>query len=51
MLCVPLATPGTEACDAVGGAFRLEWREWPGTHLIVAIASGASDAVGQVYCP
>jgi len=24
-----LATPGTEACDAVGGAFRLQWREWP----------------------
>jgi len=26
---VSLATPGTEACDAVGGAFRLQWREWP----------------------
>jgi hypothetical protein len=24
-----LATPGAEACDAVGGAFRLERREWP----------------------
>jgi hypothetical protein len=22
MLCASLATPGTEACDAVGGAFR-----------------------------
>jgi hypothetical protein len=22
-----LASPGTKACDAVGGAFRLEWRE------------------------
>ena len=25
----PLATPGTEACDAIGGAFRPHWREWP----------------------
>jgi hypothetical protein len=24
-----LATPGTEACDAVGGAFRPQWRGWP----------------------
>jgi hypothetical protein len=23
------AAPGTEACDAVGGAFRPQWREWP----------------------
>jgi hypothetical protein len=30
MLCVSLATPETEACDAVGGAFRPEWREWAG---------------------
>src|SRR5258708_26516590 len=22
-------TPGTEACDAVGGALRPKWREWP----------------------
>src|SRR5882757_697383 len=29
MSCVSLATPGTEGCDAVGGAFRLQWREWP----------------------
>jgi len=28
---VSLATPGTEACDAVGGALRPEWREWPAT--------------------
>jgi hypothetical protein len=27
---VSLATPGTEACDAVGSALRPEWREWPG---------------------
>jgi len=27
--CVSMATPGTEACDAVGGAFRPERREWP----------------------
>jgi hypothetical protein len=24
-----LATPGTEACDAVGGALRQEWRGRP----------------------
>jgi hypothetical protein len=24
-----LASPGTRACDAVGGAFRPEWREGP----------------------
>ena len=24
-----LALPGTEACDAVGGAFRPEWKEGP----------------------
>jgi hypothetical protein len=29
MLCVSLATPGTEACDAVGCALRPKWREWP----------------------
>ena len=28
---VSLATSGTEACDAVGGALRPEWREWPAT--------------------
>jgi len=27
--CVSMATPGTEACDAVGGALRPKWREWP----------------------
>jgi hypothetical protein len=30
---VSLATPGTEACDAVGGALRPEWREWPATEF------------------
>lgn len=30
MACVCLATPGTDACDAVGGAFRPECREWVG---------------------
>src|ERR1700676_2769357 len=29
MVCASLATPGTEACDAVGGAFRPQWTEWP----------------------
>ncbi len=24
-----MATPGTEACDAVGAALRPKWREWP----------------------
>jgi hypothetical protein len=27
--CVSMATPGTEACDAIGGALRPKWREWP----------------------
>jgi hypothetical protein len=30
MLCASLATPEREACDALGGAFRPEWRERPG---------------------
>jgi len=29
MLRVSRATPGTKACDAVGGAFRPQRREWP----------------------
>jgi hypothetical protein len=33
MSCVSLATPGTEACDAVGGALRPQWRERPGLVL------------------
>ncbi len=24
-----MATPGTEACDAVCGALRPKWRDWP----------------------
>src|SRR5260221_7193267 len=48
MLCLRLATPGTQACDAVGGAFRPEWREWPrserGRGLSVLLDSlGESD--------
>jgi hypothetical protein len=34
MVCASLATPGTEACDAVGGAFRPQWREWPENRLL-----------------
>jgi hypothetical protein len=30
---VSLATPATEACDAVGGALRPEWREWPALEI------------------
>jgi hypothetical protein len=33
MISVSLATPGTEACDAVGGALRPEWREWQGNEF------------------
>ena len=29
LLAHSLALPGTEACDAGGGAFRPEWREGP----------------------
>jgi|SRR6267378_761783 hypothetical protein len=38
MSCVSLATPGTEACDAVGGALRPKWREWPvrGTRRVLS---------------
>ena len=30
MWCVCLASLGMQACDAVGGASRPEWSEWPG---------------------
>ena len=36
-------TPGTEACDAVGGAFRPQWREWPREGLL-----GESRASGYL---
>jgi len=29
MVVAPMATPGTEACDAVGVALGPQWREWP----------------------
>jgi hypothetical protein len=28
-VCLRRPLPGTEACDAAGGAFRPQWREWP----------------------
>jgi hypothetical protein len=34
MSCVSLATPRTEACDAVGGALRPEWRERPESYSL-----------------
>jgi hypothetical protein len=34
MSCGSLATPGTDACDAVGGALRPKWREWPALLLL-----------------
>jgi hypothetical protein len=40
--CVSLATLGTEACDAVGGALRPKWREWPSQ----AIRRALPDRVG-----
>ena len=33
----PLATPGTEACDAIGGAFRPQWRELPAIVLRLSL--------------
>ena len=33
----PLATPGTEACDAMGGAFRPQWRELPAIVLRLSL--------------
>jgi hypothetical protein len=41
MSCVSLATPGTEACDAVGGALRPKWREWPAGALGGSYPSGS----------
>jgi hypothetical protein len=38
---VSLATPGTEACDAVGGALRPEWREWPATESYASLVPKA----------
>jgi len=37
-----LATLGTEACDATGGAFRPQWREWPAPGSYVSLVSTAS---------
>jgi hypothetical protein len=33
----PLATPETEACDAMGGAFRPQWREVPAIVLRLSL--------------
>jgi|HubBroStandDraft_2_1064218.scaffolds.fasta_scaffold06395_5 hypothetical protein len=33
----PLATPGTEACDAIGGALRPQWRELPAIVLRLSL--------------
>jgi hypothetical protein len=41
MFWVSLATPGTKACDAVGGAFRPQWREWPGRNEGIVWATPA----------
>ena len=46
-----LASPGTKACDAVGGAFRSEWRERPRTDYwanLVRAGSLASAAVCNI---
>jgi len=37
-LCL-MATPGTEACDAVGGALRPKWREWPSQTISLTSAA------------
>jgi hypothetical protein len=37
-----LATPGTEACDATGGASRPQWREWPAPGSQVSLVLTAS---------
>ena len=34
----PLATPGTKACDAGGGACRPQWREWPVSEFYASLA-------------
>jgi len=38
-----MATPGTEACDAVGGASRPKWREWPETDFWVRLVPTTSS--------
>jgi hypothetical protein len=37
---VSLATPATEACDAVG-ALRPEWREWPALEIQASVVPAA----------
>src|SRR6059058_4175061 len=57
MLCVSLATPGTQACDAVGGALRPLRREWPAIvgreHLPSSeeTAGATGDVVGHFRTP
>jgi hypothetical protein len=51
MSCVSLATPGTEACAAVGGALGPLWRKWPATDYwanLVRVGSLAK-AVCNIY--
>ncbi len=49
-----MATPGTEACDAVGGALRPKWREWPSQAirrvLPERVAFGMLPARSLHYC-
>src|SRR5882724_8446286 len=42
-----LASPGTKACDAGGGAFRPEWREGPVRTWCPSAISCAPDAILQ----
>jgi hypothetical protein len=39
MVCLALATPVAKTCDAGGGAFRSQWREWPGQDVFGSISS------------
>jgi len=38
----------TKACDAVGGAFRPQWREWPGRDYWVSLVRAGTLAKAAV---
>ncbi len=47
-----MATPGTEACDAVGGALRPKWREWPSQAIRRVLPERVAfwHAAGRALC-
>jgi len=43
MVCLALATPGTKACDAAGGALRPQWRVWPAPEFWASLPTTSSQ--------